>query len=41
MRMILEFENPPEPFNSMVKDGTAGPALQKVLAENPKIEDMR
>ncbi|MHC5021060.1 MAG: panthothenate synthetase [Planctomycetota bacterium] len=29
--MILTFQIPNEPFNSMVKDGTAGPAIQEVL----------
>jgi len=31
MRMLVTFENPPEPFNSMVKNGTAGPTLKKIV----------
>ena len=31
MRMMIDFENPPEPFNSMVKNGTAGSTLKKVI----------
>ena len=31
MRMIIEATMPPEPFNSYVKNGTAGQRLQKVL----------
>ena len=31
MRMLLEWDMPLEPFNSMVTDGTAGGALEKVL----------
>lgn len=31
MRMILTFQLPNEPFNSMVKDGTAGPAIEETL----------
>jgi hypothetical protein len=33
MRMLLEFELPVEPFNSMVRDGTAGQKLQEILGE--------
>ncbi len=31
MRMILTFQFPNEPFNSMVKDGSAGPTIEKVM----------
>jgi len=31
MRMVLDWKMPLEPFNSMVKKGTAGQAMQKVL----------
>ena len=31
MRVLVEWEIPLEPFNSMVKDGSAGAVLQKVL----------
>ena len=31
MRMMVDFENPPEPFNSMVKKGTAGATLMKIV----------
>ena len=31
MRMLVYFENPPEPFNTMVKKGTAGPTLKKIM----------
>ena len=31
MRMLLEWDMPLEPFNSMVKDGTAGAAIEKAL----------
>ena len=31
MRMLVKFQNPIEPFNSMVKDGTAGEVLGKIL----------
>ena len=31
MRMMVDFENPPEPFNTMVKNGTAGATIQKVI----------
>ena len=33
MRMMVDFENPPEPFNTMVKNGTAGPTIQKIIEE--------
>jgi hypothetical protein len=28
---MVDFENPPEPFNSMVKNGTAGSTLMKII----------
>jgi hypothetical protein len=31
MRMILEVEFPVEPFNKLVRDGTAGQKIQKIL----------
>jgi hypothetical protein len=31
MRMIMEISIPNEPFNQMVRDGTAGKTIQKVL----------
>jgi hypothetical protein len=31
MRMILEVELPIEPFNKLVRDGTAGQKVQKIL----------
>jgi hypothetical protein len=31
MRMIMHVEFPPEPFNTLVRNGTAGAALQKAL----------
>ena len=31
MRMMIDFENPLEPFNTMVKKGTAGPTIQKIV----------
>ncbi len=31
MRMIVEMEFPLEPFNTMVKNGTAGQVIQKVM----------
>ena len=31
MRVLLEWDMPLEPFNSMVKDGTAGAAIEKAL----------
>ncbi len=33
MRMLLEVELPPDPFNSMVRGGTAGEKLQEILGE--------
>jgi hypothetical protein len=33
MRMMVDVDLPIEPFNQMVKDGTAGAAVQKALAE--------
>jgi len=37
MRMMVDFEFPIEPFNSMVKSGTGGGAIQKALeAINPE-----
>ena len=33
MRMVVLFQLPIEPFNSMVRDGTAGEALQRVLGD--------
>ena len=33
MRMMVDFENPVEPFNTLVKNGTAGRTIEKVLAE--------
>ncbi len=33
MRMLVDFRTPLEPFNSMVKDGTAGAKIQEVLAD--------
>jgi hypothetical protein len=29
--MIVNFENPLEPFNTMVKKGTAGPTIKKIM----------
>lgn len=31
MRILVNFKIPTEPFNAMVRDGTAGPAIQRVL----------
>lgn len=31
MRMLVEFDMPLEPFNSMVKEGIAGKTIQKVV----------
>ena len=28
---LMEWDMPLEPFNSMVKDGTAGPAIEKAI----------
>lgn len=33
MRMLVNFELPLEPFNSMVKDGTAGQTIERVIGE--------
>ena len=33
MRMLLHVKFPNEPFNSYVKEGTAGGKIQKILAE--------
>jgi len=33
MQMILELDFPNEPFNSLVKKGTVGEALQRILAD--------
>ena len=33
MRMLVDFQLPLEPFNSMVKAGTAGAAIEKALAD--------
>ena len=33
MRMMVDFSLPLEPFNSLVKNGTAGPKLQQILAD--------
>ena len=33
MRMMIEVDFPVEPFNQMIKDGTANAAMQKALAE--------
>ena len=31
MRMLMHVECPPEPFNTAVRDGSAGPKIQKIL----------
>jgi len=31
MKIMIRIEMPIEPFNSMVRDGTAGPALARIL----------
>ena len=31
MKMLMHFRLPPEPFNAAVRDGSAGPKLQKIL----------
>ena len=31
MRMIMHVDFPPEPFNTLVRNGTAGAAIQKAL----------
>jgi len=33
MRMLIDFNLPLEPFNTMVKKGTAGTAIEKVLGD--------
>jgi hypothetical protein len=33
MRMLLHVEFPVEPFNTAVRDGSAGPKLQKILED--------
>ena len=33
MRMLIEFQMPIEPFNSLVRKGTAGQVIQKILGE--------
>jgi len=33
MRMLVEFQFPIEPFNTLVKKGTAGQVIQKILGE--------
>jgi hypothetical protein len=33
MRMIVDLSMPPEPFNTLVRKGTAGETLQKILGE--------
>lgn len=33
MRMLVYVDMPIEPFNSMVRDGTAGEVIQEILAE--------
>ena len=33
MQMIMEVELPNEPFNTLVKKGTAGETLQRILAD--------
>jgi hypothetical protein len=33
MRMIFDVEIPNEPFNSMVRDGSAGEKIQQILGE--------
>jgi hypothetical protein len=32
MRMLMHLQFPPEPFNTAVRDGSAGPKIQKILA---------
>ena len=31
MRMLMHVEFPPEPFNTAVRDGSAGPKIQRIL----------
>ena len=33
MRMLVDFKFPLEPFNSMVRKGTVGQAIEKVLGD--------
>jgi hypothetical protein len=33
MRMLVEFQMPLEPFNSLVKNGTAGQVLERILGD--------
>jgi hypothetical protein len=33
MRMLVELQMPLEPFNTLVKNGTAGQVLQKILSD--------
>ena len=33
MRFMVDIDMPNEPFNQMIKDGTAGAAVQRLLAE--------
>ena len=33
MRVLIDFNFPLEPFNTMVKKGTVGPAIEKVLGD--------
>lgn len=33
MRMLVELQFPVEPFNTFVKDGTAGQLIQKILGD--------
>ena len=33
MRMLIDFQFPVEPFNSLVKKGTAGQIMQKILSD--------
>ena len=33
MRVLIDFQLPLEPFNSMVKNGTAGQMVEKVIAD--------
>ncbi|HXV60892.1 MAG TPA: panthothenate synthetase [Vicinamibacteria bacterium] len=33
MRMLIDFQMPLEPFNTLVKNGTAGPTIERVLGE--------
>jgi len=33
MRMLMEIQMPHEPFNTLVKNGTAGQVIQKILGD--------